>query len=54
MLIAYIDESGNTGDPSGGGSLTFTGSSRFLVNTDCEMGVHAAVLLALVSRIRAR
>lgn len=24
MLIAYIDESGNTGDPSNGGSLTFT------------------------------
>jgi hypothetical protein len=24
VLIAYIDESGNTGDPSNGGSLTFT------------------------------
>ena len=24
MLIAYIDESGNTGDPSKGGSMTFT------------------------------
>jgi Protein of unknown function (DUF3800) len=24
MLIAYIDESGNTGDPSSGGSLTYT------------------------------
>lgn len=24
MLLAYVDESGNTGDPSKGGSLTFT------------------------------
>ncbi|BBZ09683.1 hypothetical protein MDOR_38520 [Mycolicibacterium doricum] len=24
MLIAYIDESGNTGDPGNGGSMTFT------------------------------
>ncbi|CKZ30213.1 Uncharacterised protein [Mycobacterium tuberculosis] len=23
MLVAYIDESGNTGDPANGGSMTF-------------------------------
>lgn len=23
MLVAYMDESGNTGDPTNGGSLTF-------------------------------
>lgn len=43
MLVAYIDESGNTGDPAKGGSLTFT-LGCVLVDADSWPGAFDGIL----------